>query len=239
MNGTLAVIMGETIQKILTALLFTGLLSTLIIKLTTIPGGLILSGLFLGGMVIGLILLGCLVLTFLLKLYFKKTSFLSIYLLTSAICFVGFHYKLYSPTLRIVVPENYSGKVSLVLSDVKDNILLVDSNGIGYINQWTFDKTYTKPIVVDNNGKDLSEFCVAFNPSTFWALGKSCCIDGQQLLYKSFKVQKDKSRNNEYESTSLIKLVDLKLIKTVKPDRYTSVQTQPDSIETNRTERVE
>lgn len=219
--------MTERTQKVLAVILFVGLLTTLILKLMTVPGGLILSGLFLGGMVIGLILLGCLVLTFLLKLYFKKISFLVIYLLTAAICFMGFHYKLYSPTLRIVVPENYSGKISLVLSDVKDNILLVDSNGIGYINQWTFDKTYTKPIVVDNKGKDLGEFCVGFNPSTFWALGKSCCIDGQQLLYKSFKVQTDNSRNDEYESTSLINLVDLKLIKTVKPDRYTRVQTHP------------
>jgi hypothetical protein len=219
--------MTERTQKVLAAILFIGLLTTLILKLMRVPGGLILSGLFLGGMVIGLILLGCLVLTFLLKLYFKKVSFLTIYFLTTAICFMGFHYQLYSPTLRIVVPENYSGEISLVLSDVKDNILLVDGNGIGYINQWTFGKTYTKPIVVDNNGKDLGEFCVGFNPSTFWALGKSCCIDGQQLLYKSFKVQTDNTRNDEYESTSLINLVDLKLIKTVKPDRYTSVQTHP------------
>lgn len=225
--------MTERTQKVLPAILFIGLLTTLIIKLKTVPGGMILSGLFLGAMVIGLILLGCLVLTLLLKLYFKKISFLTIYFLTSAICFAAFHYKLYSPTLEIVVPENYSGKISLVLSDVKDNILVVDSNGIGYINQWTFDKTYTKPIVVDSNGKNLGEFCVGFNPSTFWALGKACCIDGQQLHYKSFTVQEGKSLNNRYESTSLIELVDLKLIKTVKPDRYTRVQTQPDSIGTN------
>lgn len=163
----------------------------------------------------------------------QEDLILTIYFLTSAVSFSAFHYKLYSPTLRIVVPENYSGKISLVLSDVKDNILVVDSNGIGYLNQWTFDKTYTKPIVVDTNGKNLAEFCVGFNPSTFWALGKACCIGGQQLLYKSFTVQEGKSLDNRYKATFLIELVDLKLIKTVNPDRYTRVQTQPDSIGTN------
>jgi len=229
--------MTERVQKILAGLLFTGLLTTLIIKLMTVPGGMILSGLFLGGMIIAFILLGCLVLTFLLRLFFKNSSFLKIYFLTTAILFLAFHYKLYSPTLKITVPENYSGEISLVLSHVTDNILLVDSNGIGYINQWTFDHTYTKPIVIDNNGNDVSQFCVGFNPTTFWALGKTWCKDGRNLSYKSFKiVTKDKPYDIQYEATSLADVVDMKLVKTFKPDRYTSVQTVTDSVAVNWTD---
>ncbi len=87
--------------------------------------------------------------------------------------FAVFYYQLYSPTLKIVVPENYSGQVSLIKSNVTENILTVDSNGIGYLNEWTFNKLYSKPIVVDANGKDLTKQCVGFNPSTFFGLGTS------------------------------------------------------------------
>jgi hypothetical protein len=69
-----------------------------------------------------------------------------------------------SPTLKIIVPENYTGQVSLIKSNVTENILTVDSNGIGYLNKWTFNKLYSKPIVVGENGKDLTKQCVGFNP---------------------------------------------------------------------------
>ena len=55
--------------------------------------------------------------------------------------FVGFHYQLFSPTLEIRVPNGYVGEIDLVLSVVDENMLTVDSNGIGYLNSWTFFKT--------------------------------------------------------------------------------------------------
>jgi hypothetical protein len=223
--NTLAAIMQRQTVNILTGLLSLGLLTTLIIKLTTVPGGLILSGLFLGGMVIVLILVSCLVVTYLLRLIFKNKSFLTIYFLTTILCFAVFHYKLYSPTLTIVVPSDYSGEVALILSNVTDNILKLDSNGIGYINEWTFEKTYTRPIVIDENGNSLDSLLVGYNPTSFWALGKTCCIDNEEIHYKSFKI-KDIKTETEFKTHILSKLVDKKLTKTMKPDKYTIIQTE-------------
>jgi hypothetical protein len=121
--------------KILFGLLSVVLLITLLFKLTTVPGGMILSGLFLGGMYIFGIIIVCLILSVLLKLIFKKTSYLTLMLVTTSISFLAFHYQLYSPTLTIIVPNNYKGEINLVLSNVDDNILTVDSNGIGYLNK--------------------------------------------------------------------------------------------------------
>src|ERR1035437_4846063 len=113
--------------KIIFGLLSVGLLTTLLFKLTNVPGGMILSGLFLGGMMIVGIIIGCLILTGILRLIFKQTSFLTIFSFTTAISFFVFHYQLYSPTLTIKVPNGYKGEINLVLSNVKDNILTVDS----------------------------------------------------------------------------------------------------------------
>jgi len=59
--------------------------------------------------------------------------------------------------LKIIVPESYTGQVILIKSNVKNNILTVDTNGIGYLNEWTFNKLIIKPIVVDEKGKNLSK----------------------------------------------------------------------------------
>jgi hypothetical protein len=71
------------------------------------------------------------------------------------------------PKLKIIVPENYFGKIILVLSNVDRDILTVDSNGIGYITKHTFDKTYTKPFVIEKGGTDISNQAVGFNISAF------------------------------------------------------------------------
>src|SRR5690606_10078638 len=100
--------------KITFGILSVGLLTTLLFKLTNIPGGMILSGLFLGGIMIIGIILGCLILTGILKLVFKQTSFLTILFITTTVSFSVFHYKLYSPTLTIKVPNGYKGEINLV-----------------------------------------------------------------------------------------------------------------------------
>jgi hypothetical protein len=228
--------MTDRTLKISTGLISLGLLATLIVKLTAVPGGMILSGLALGGMVIILIILGCLAVTWISRFFIKSISFGTIFFSTTALLFILFHCQLYSPTLKIIAPKNFSGEVSLVLSNVPDNILVLDSNGIGYINQWTFNKTYTKPIVVDADGKDLSNLCIGYNPTSFWALGKACCINGQQLPYKSFKIKSGTPRIQAFnQSKSLTDLVDLQLVKTLKTDKYTTVQSE--SYRTDKTEK--
>jgi hypothetical protein len=217
--------MKRQTANILTGILSVGLLTTLIIRLTTVPGGMILSGPALGTMWILLILLTCLILTIILRRFLKTYSFLTIFFFMTALGFSYFHYKLYSPTLTIIVPANYSGEVDLVLADIEENILTVDTNGIGYINQWTFDKTYTRPIVKDENGNNLDSLLFGFNPTSFWGKGKSCCIDKNEIYSKRFKIERKKIETT-FKHRSLIDLADRQLIKLMKPDKYTSITTE-------------
>lgn len=201
--------------KITTGLISLGLLATLIYKLTDVPGGMFLSGLFLGGMVIAMIMVGGLILTWLIKLISKRLPFWTVYFTITAIVFTVFHYQLYSPNLKIIVPENYTGEINLVKSNVSDNILTVDSNGIGYLNEWTFNKLYSKPIVVDQNGTDLTKQCVGFNPSTFFGLGTTSSSENNiEIKSLSFEiVPKEKIGEKQYFNTDLTKLVDVEKIK--------------------------
>jgi hypothetical protein len=201
--------------RIIFGLLSIGLLSTLLIKLTNVPGGMILSGLFLGGMMLVGIILGCLILTALLRLIFKKTSFLTTLFITTTISFLAFHYQLYSPTLTIKVPNGYKGEINLILSNVKDNVLTVDSNGIGYLTEWTFNKTYSRPIVEQIDGKNLDKNLVGFNPSTFF--GKSIG-DGNSIRSLSFKIVPDNQKEEAYYTLDWMDKVDRKLILLKNPD---------------------
>ena len=216
--------------KIIFGLLVVGLLTTLLFKLTTVPGGMILSGLFLGGMYIVGIIIVCLILSGLLKLLFKTTSYLVLLFITTSISFLAFHYQLYSPTLTIIVPNDYKGEVNLVLSNVDNNILTVDSNGIGYLNKWTYNKTYTRPHVVQVNGKDLNNNLVGFNPSSFF--GKSI---GGGIQSMSFEiVPDDKIGQKQYYSKNLNDLVDMKLVLLLDNDKHTQIQTQTIPFDTSK-----
>ena len=202
--------------KILFGILSVGLLISLLIKLTNVPGGMILSGLFLGGMMIVGILIGCLIVSGILVMIFKRTSFLTIFSITTTISFLAFHYQLYSPTLTIKVPNGYKGEINLVLSNVKDNILTVDSNGIGYVNEWTFNKTYSRPIVEQLDGKNIDKYLVGFNPPTFWAKGETSSSESNlKIQTLSFEIVADyKLGQKQYKSTDLFKQVDkTKLMK--------------------------
>lgn len=201
--------------KIATGIISLGLLATLIYKLIDVPGGMFLSGLFLGGMVIAMIMVCGLILTWLIKLISKRIPFWTVYFTITAVAFTVFHYQLYSPSLKIVVPENYTGEINLVKSNVSENILTVDSNGIGYLNEWTFNHLYLKPIVLDKNGKNLTEQSVGFNPTTFFALGTTRTTEGNREI-KSLTfdiVPEDKIGEKQYFNSNLSELVDEKKIK--------------------------
>ncbi len=201
--------------KISTGLISLGLLATLIYKLTDVSGGMILSGLILGGMVITMIMVCGLILTSLIELISKRLPFWTVYFTITAVAFTVFHYQLYSPSLKIVVPENYIGEINLVKSNVSKNILTVDSNGIGYLNEWTFNKLYSKPIVVDQNGTDLTKHCVGFNPSTFFGRITSSSSENNMIIKSlSFEiVPKEKIGEKQYYHTDLTKLIDVEKIK--------------------------
>ncbi|MBX2905679.1 MAG: hypothetical protein KF744_06545 [Taibaiella sp.] len=164
------------------------LLFSLLVKITKLPGGIILPGCILGAIMLLGIIIGCLILTAIFRIFSKRFSFLNILSVTTTIAFSAFHYQLYSPTLHIVVPNGYTGEVKLLLSNVNDNILTIDTNGIGYLNEWTFRKTYTKPVVKQFDGKNLEKNLVGFNPLTFWAIGYSIDSSGKASRCLSFKI---------------------------------------------------
>ncbi len=210
--------------KITFACLSTALLLTLLIKLVNIPGGMILSGLFLGVLAIVAITIVCLILTAIFKTIFKKSSFLFVLSVMTTVAFSALHYTLYSPTLHIIVPNGFTGEVNLVLSNVDDNILTLDTNGIGYLNQWTFNKIYSKPIVEQMDGKNLEKNLVGFSPSRFFGSGKSCCLNGLEIESLSFEiVGDDKIGLKQYYSTNLTTLVNKKLVRFSKPDKHTVI----------------
>ncbi len=185
-------------------------------------------------MIVGIIL-GCLILTGILKLIFKRAPFLTILSITTTISFLAFHYQLYSPTLTIIVPDGYRGEVNLVLSNVDDNILTVDSNGIGYITEWTFNKTYSRPIVKQADGKNLDEYLIGFNPSTIFGKGISCCVGKREIQSLSFKIGTKPLLEDEYfESKSLTELVDRNKTLFTELDKYSSVQTEATIIDTTK-----
>ena len=129
--------------------------------------------------------------------------------MTISVGFLAYHYQLYSPKLKIIVPDGYTGVVNLVLSKVDKNILTLDSNAIGYITKWTFKKTYSRPDVFTLSGKKINNQCVGFNPTTFWASSKYCCVDGKEIKSLSFEiVPLDKQGQKQYYSKGLAGLVD-------------------------------
>ncbi len=164
-------------------------LVTLLYHLLCIPGGIILPGLILGIIVIALIVVAALGIVWFTKLFWKKMPGRTAFYIITAVAFIFFHYQIYSPTLKIVVPHNYTGQVTLVLSNVSENILTLDTNGIGYLSEETFNRLWSKPSVVDECGNDITDQCVGFNRSSFYALRYSTSSESdKEIISLSFKI---------------------------------------------------
>ena len=103
----------------------------------------------------------------------------------------------------------------MIKSNVADNILRLDSNGIGYLNEWTFNKVYSKPIVLDSKGNDLTGQLVGFNPSTFWGLRTTTLFDSnKEIKTKTFDiVPNDKIGEKQYYHINLSEVVDRKKLE--------------------------
>ena len=214
-----------TVKKlhILLGILSISLLVTLIVRLVNVPSGLILSGLYLGKITLVGIIVGCLIVAAVLKMIFKKTSILTILLITTSVFFVAFHYQLYSPTLTIKVPNGYKGEINLVLSNVKESVLTVDSNGIAYLKEWTFNKTYSRPVVKQIDGQNLDNYLIGFNPSTFFGKRKYCCVGKREIHSLSFKIGTKPFLEDEYfKSKSLTEIVDKDKAIFTNLDKYST-----------------
>lgn len=195
------------------------LLFILIVQLIKTPT-FMLPSVYLAGMFVIALLVGSLIIAGIIKLIFKKSSFIMVLCSIVSIVSIFSMCKFYSPTLTIIVPKGYTGQVTLVLSNVDKDILTVDSNGIGYITERTFDKVYTKPIVLETDGTDISNQAVGFSPSNFWAKTvpgthrESNYQIGLEIDFKSFEVgPKDKEGQKQYYSIDLSELVDKSKLK--------------------------
>ncbi|GHN00416.1 hypothetical protein WSM22_19050 [Cytophagales bacterium WSM2-2] len=194
--------------KMTTGLFAFGLLATLIVKVLIAPEGILLPVLW----TILSIVVGCFLLTYSFELFIKTNMFPTTYFLVSSAFFLYLHFSIEPVKLKIVIPESYSGPVSLVLSNVEENILTTDSSGIGYINEKTFKRLYVQPMVVDHKGMNISDFSVASGVESFWGLTSRCCIDGKEVQAKTFKLIR-KKMNKRSADVDLLDLVDKRLVK--------------------------
>ncbi|WP_445718274.1 hypothetical protein [Flavobacterium sp.] len=143
------------------------------------------------------------------------------YLKISAVIFLAnlslISYKLYSPKLEIIVPKNFEGEINLVLSNTKNNILEIDKNGIGYINKFTFDKVYKKPLVTDSEGNEITHLCKGYNSTTYYGIGTYYLNKNDSVKTLQFEVIRNgKKKRDIFEFNDLRELFDKSLLYEFK-----------------------
>jgi hypothetical protein len=142
----------------------------------------------------------------------KKTYLFCLTVFLFSIVLTAFLNCSHRERLTIVVPRNFVGEVNLVLSNLENNKLDLDTNGIGYISKKTFEMTFT-PIVLQNN-RDITDRCVGFNPSVFWG-EKTSVVLNSRLTVKALTfevVPEQKKGQKQYYNTDIARLVDTNLI---------------------------
>lgn len=82
----------------------------------------------------------------------------------------------------------------------------------------------------------MDENLVGFNPSNFYGIRKSCCIDGQEFESLSFEIVPDSIiGQKQYYSKDLLNLVDKKLVALSKKREYT-MSADTITVEINKTQ---
>jgi len=199
-------------QTIIIGLVTVTLLTMLTIQLLGLPT-FMFPPLYLTIMLLTGLILFALIISLLARQLFKKQTFLKLFLISTSVLSGLFISYLYKPTKTIVVQSGYIGQVHLVLADIDENILTLDSNGIGYINKWTFNRTFTPKVIQDNN--DITDRCVGFNPSSFWGISTTSFPDSDKKLKSlTFEiVPDDKKGIKQYYHTDITKLVDRQIVR--------------------------
>ena len=196
-----------------------------IYQLTELTGGFFFSSTFYA-IIISIFITICItVFTYLSKFIFKNFNFIIRLTSVSIIILLITIYKLYSPTLEIIVPKNYSGEVNLTLSNLDHNELNIDENGIGYITKWTFEKTYTRPNVYDSEGNNLNHLLLSYDNNKFW--GKSIGT-GNTIKSLNFEIAKDSLQKERTYISNWLENVDLTKVyledPTKKPDNILEIK---------------
>ncbi len=163
----------KTKYKRILWLILTILFVTLIIKMANLPSAygfwfpFLLSSIFcLVGIGIGGTILAAI-----LKVVLKnELKFWTLFSIASLVITIGLHIYFHFPPIKIIVPNNFSGEVNLVVDPNNDKNLTIDSDGTGYITESIYlnssgDK---KPNVYFQNGEKISENRIVGYDSLFF-----------------------------------------------------------------------
>lgn len=191
-----------------------------IFEIKNFPGGMFFPGFLFRGILLVVFFLIILFISYILKLIFKKYTTFEFFLPITVLSLIAFNYCFYSPNLKIIVPVNYTGIISLVLSNSTNNILKIDENGIGYINEFTFERTYQKPTVFDTKGKELTSQIKGFNNLIFWSRNETCCVSGKLVNSIDFEILPPNKTQKIYKFRDFVNSLNLKITKLIPPNEY-------------------
>jgi len=145
---------------------------------------------------------------------FDNSKFTITFAVILSLASIILSYKVYTPKLTITVPKGFTGRITLIRSNLSKNVLNVDSNGIGYLRNETFKSFDMNPVVREVDGTDICKRTVGFFPREFWAdtvLRANPASDNQTLLkvsYVHFEVvpvgQEGKRKNYGRDLSGLI-----------------------------------
>ncbi|PRX56658.1 hypothetical protein [Flagellimonas meridianipacifica] len=124
-----------------------------------------------------------------LDLVLKKYTFQKLFIILSSIIVVGLHIYVYAPPLKIIVPNDFTGEVNLVVHPDNEKNLRIDSNGIGYITKSIYigSRGDKKPWVYLQNGERVyPKRIVGYDSLFFFGHGS---FNGKAAL--KFKVEKE------------------------------------------------
>nr|WP_293304359.1 hypothetical protein [Allomuricauda sp.] len=163
---------------------------TLLIKMANLPSAygfwfpFILSFIICG---IGVSIVGAILAAFLQPIL-KKYTFWTLFAVVSSIITIGLHIYIYSPPLKIIVPDNFVGEINLVVHPKNEKNLKINSNGTGYITESIYlsSSGNKKPNVYFKNGERVSPKRIIGYDSLFFYDRRN--FNGQNAL--NFKIKK-------------------------------------------------
>lgn len=111
-----------------------------------------------------------------------------------------FYIDKYRPAYTIVVPKDFVGEIKLLVSKEKENDLLINRYGVGYINRKTFDEGFYPKII--KGDIDITKQVKEYSKSAFaTTLG-----DVYSYEYLSFYVLKNGKAIGDTNVEELIKI---------------------------------
>mgnify|MGYP003667063436 CR=1 FL=1 len=163
------------------------LLVTLIIKMTNLPAAFSFNSRLTLSIIFSLttVIIGGIILAILTNLLLKKNSFWHFFRIWSLLILTGLHIYFYSPPLKIIIPNNYSGEINLLVFPNSKKDLNINQDGIGYINESILLKSRgdKKPIVYYRNGKKVSPDRIIGYDSIFF-YGRTTINQKKALTFK-------------------------------------------------------